>query len=386
MLVAHLSPALQALEQRGAWMWTTSTHPYGAANIIGDNSKIDELIPDFGAWGFDRVYVSAGTETIFNPNDVAYLNSSLDSVGIESQYLFGLLTPNPITFANQVQSRVINFNNSRSDPSEKFDAVHLDIEPQGSSGWSSATPSEKRDMLLNLRDVYEAVRTQLDDNGAAEVKIYADLPVWFDSSSSIGWLDSSDRDQWFDDIAVSLDGITMMAFERDTLSSINSGVSWEVANFNGDVRIGLNVNEVGPGDTFEDYAEMMAMADSLEAFYGTDISGIDFQPFVTYVDLSPDPVFTADFDQDGEVNGQDYLSLLRNFGTLSGASLTQGDANESGSINLFDLMIWQEQFGTTALAAAVVVPEPTTLSLACILSFVFASMRFSSIGMCRIKL
>lgn len=76
-------------------------------------------------------------------------------------------------------------------------------------------------------------------------------------------------------------------------------------------------------------------------------------------DIALAPTQDADFNNDGIVNGADFLLWQRNFGGAGG--LPQGDADGNGQINAADLTIWKAQFGTspsTALAAAV--PEPTS--------------------------
>jgi len=70
----------------------------------------------------------------------------------------------------------------------------------------------------------------------------------------------------------------------------------------------------------------------------------------------------ADFDSDGYVDGSDFLTWQRNFGISDGsAGLVDGDANGDGNVNGADLGVWENQFGTVPAAAAVAVPEPTTL-------------------------
>lgn len=355
-LAAMCSPAT-AQNQRSAWMWSTPSHPYGAVNVLGNPAKESELISNFGAWGFNRVYTSYGSLPTTNPGVVGNWNASLDDVDMDCQLLLGLVNFSPASISNLVQTNVVAFNNTRTDPREQFDGVHLDIEPHGSTAWNNGTSTEKRDLLYLLRDTYAAVRTLLDDGGYPEVEIYADLPVWYDSTTNINWT-RAEKNQWFDDIATNLDGITLMAFERSTLSSIQTGVSWEVANFNADVRIGLNAAEIGPGNTFEDFDAMMALAEEIETFYGTQISGIDFQPLIDYVDEAPTPDFSADFDEDGDVDGADFLSWQRGYGILSGAAHSQGDANGSGTVDVFDWAVWQEQYGQIPLTATLLVPEP----------------------------
>jgi len=73
----------------------------------------------------------------------------------------------------------------------------------------------------------------------------------------------------------------------------------------------------------------------------------------------------ADFNDDGIVDGADFLIWQRGFGT--GNNLATGDANGDLAVTDADLTIWKNQFGTdpTPVTAAVgAVPEPTTLALA----------------------
>ena len=75
---------------------------------------------------------------------------------------------------------------------------------------------------------------------------------------------------------------------------------------------------------------------------------------------------SGDFNQDHDVDGADFLSLQRGFGVNSGASITSGDANRDGAVNILDLVIWKSQFGAIppALPVAQAIPEPGALPLA----------------------
>src|SRR5690606_34825631 len=72
----------------------------------------------------------------------------------------------------------------------------------------------------------------------------------------------------------------------------------------------------------------------------------------------------ADFNNDGTVDGNDFLAWQRNSGAASGATLAQGDANGDGAVNAADLHIWKAKFGGAAAPATAAVPEPATLGLA----------------------
>ncbi len=82
---------------------------------------------------------------------------------------------------------------------------------------------------------------------------------------------------------------------------------------------------------------------------------------------NPDPIFsevpTADFDNDGDVDGDDFLAWQRGNGILSGAATTQGDANFDGAVNATDLGFWQTQYATPLTAAVTNVPEPSSAML-----------------------
>ena len=72
----------------------------------------------------------------------------------------------------------------------------------------------------------------------------------------------------------------------------------------------------------------------------------------------------ADFDQDGDVDGTDFLSLQRSLGTSSGASRSQGDADLDGDVDQVDLDLWESNFGQNLVSPSISsVPEPATLSV-----------------------
>ncbi|TWU26076.1 hypothetical protein [Bythopirellula polymerisocia] len=97
-----------------------------------------------------------------------------------------------------------------------------------------------------------------------------------------------------------------------------------------------------------------------------------------YIDFESPPVLQmindADFDQDGDVDGKDFLTWQRGFGT--GSTLAEGDANGNGSVGPEDLAIWKTQYGNTPLAgAATAVPEPSSAAVVLLLSTMIVSFR-----------
>ena len=76
-----------------------------------------------------------------------------------------------------------------------------------------------------------------------------------------------------------------------------------------------------------------------------------------------DPTVSADFDNDTDVDGADYLAWQRGFNSAS--SFSDGDGNLDGAVDELDLFIWKDRFGTAAGIATSVaqVPEPSRLTL-----------------------
>jgi autotransporter-associated beta strand protein len=70
----------------------------------------------------------------------------------------------------------------------------------------------------------------------------------------------------------------------------------------------------------------------------------------------------GDTNQDGVVDAADFITLKKNFGTATGAGVTAGDFNASGTVNWADLNILTNGMAGTGGAPAVT-PEPATLGL-----------------------
>ena len=66
----------------------------------------------------------------------------------------------------------------------------------------------------------------------------------------------------------------------------------------------------------------------------------------TFEDPNP-PLPTADFDADGDVDGSDFLTWQRGFGTPN-ATPQAGDADYDNDVDSADLTIWENQFGGPA--------------------------------------
>ena len=97
-----------------------------------------------------------------------------------------------------------------------------------------------------------------------------------------------------------------------------------------------------------------------------------------WVTASDSPILpppSADFDEDGDVDGADFLAWQVGFGMTSGATLANGDADGNEVVNSADLDVWEANFGTTGSSLAVAaVPEPASALLASWLAAALAIM------------
>jgi hypothetical protein len=70
------------------------------------------------------------------------------------------------------------------------------------------------------------------------------------------------------------------------------------------------------------------------------------------------PAINADFNSDGDIDGDDFLTWQRGLGLSVGAQRVDGDANGDHAVDGADLGYWRAAYGA-AMAAATAVPEPT---------------------------
>lgn len=90
---------------------------------------------------------------------------------------------------------------------------------------------------------------------------------------------------------------------------------------------------------------------------------------VSFTNLDLD--FNADADNDGDVDGADFLSWQRGFGQNEGVGVSEGDFNYDGTVDAGDLAIWVEKFDGLATATTNIVPEPSTQTLLALAIFFF---------------
>jgi hypothetical protein len=82
---------------------------------------------------------------------------------------------------------------------------------------------------------------------------------------------------------------------------------------------------------------------------------------VEFVAETVTPGNNADFDNDGDVDGADFLTWQKNLGATGQPNKSTGDATGDGAVNAADLAEWQQHFGgAPAAGAASSVPEPAS--------------------------
>ncbi len=147
-----------------------------------------------------------------------------------------------------------------------------------------------------------------------------------------------------------------------------SGNGWEEGANSSDtglVEASLTTSStLGAGDSVSLGSAFDTAGSQDLVFTYRDPSGLLTTGIVNYVST----VENANFDGDADVDGADFLTWQRGFGT--GTTLAQGDANASGSVDGADLAIWQSQHGATGLLSGVQsVPEPSSALLLVLAAF-----------------
>ncbi len=311
-------PVIGESTNRGTWFWGESGKEYGAIAIVGNTARENEAIALFKEFGISNVYGSYQNRPVSDATVIAAWNTKLANNGIESFILFSEETwIRPINRTNmkdKIRDRFLNFNAGRDNADEHFKGIHFDLEPHRLPEWGTGID---KSLLFDLRTTFQDVRQFLIDNNALNIPIFADFPVWFDTSANIAWNDDTERNQWFDDLLGTsgiLNGITLMAFER-SLSGIESGIAWEISRYPAKARVALEADIGLNISTWPDIKTMLQNADQLESNHGDKI-GIDIQSFVQFVDsftlsfrdnFSGNSLSCADWSVDSNTLGRTQL-------------------------------------------------------------------------------
>ncbi len=135
------------------------------------------------------------------------------------------------------------------------------------------------------------------------------------------------------------------------------------------ISIGLS-QDYNPeiGDSFEIMFADDGVAGTFSSVAAPFINGFSFTvgylPNAVVINVEAGGVFNADFDMNGQIDGNDFLIWQRGLGITTGATLGDGDANADGMVNADDLAVWRFQTGQgPSRPAFSAVPEPASLAL-----------------------
>ena len=193
----------------------------------------------------------------------------------------------------------------------------------------------------------------------------------------------------------------LVALPDGTLISLERSVSFLASpstylnriyeiDFNGatDISAGLTAGGLA-GQSFTPVGKQLLWSGPVDGTNGQNLEGLTLGPRLangdwllvgvvddeasdslsmnTVVAFTLTPILSADFDDDGDVDGGDFLNWQRGFGKTIGATQTEGDADRDGDVDAADLTHWNAAFAATALpageTASAVVPEPTSAVL-----------------------
>jgi hypothetical protein len=174
-------------------------------------------------------------------------------------------------------------------------------------------------------------------------------------------------------------GVGTLAYEFETGDSLSTINVTDAATFSLGSRLVLDTTNAAPTQASYDLLTALSIDDQGIDFSGPTgwsyqiVAGGNGQILrVTGPGGGGD---NADFDNDGDVDGADFLAWQQNVDKTTGATRAQGDANGDGAVNGADLSIWRGQFGPAAAASAAAIPEPATALLVLIGLGAFAARR-----------
>ncbi len=117
---------------------------------------------------------------------------------------------------------------------------------------------------------------------------------------------------------------------------------------------GFDVRLASPGYVSTDPIPVRFIHDPLMQYEPAEI-----QAAINLLNASERLALPADFDLDGRVDGDDFLTWQANFPSPH-AGRVSGDADGDGDVDGNDFLLWQQGFGTPAggASSAAAVPEP----------------------------
>ncbi|MFM1885364.1 MAG: hypothetical protein RL026_521 [Pseudomonadota bacterium] len=181
---APASPAGMQAGPRAIWVWEAdsfsmldSPEAAAAALSFAQERRIHTLYLYADAFGGRNPLVE-------DPALYRRLLRRLHAAGLRVEALLGsaylrtqeYVLPEKRGAALAMVKRVLDFNAAGADPSEHFDAVHLDIEPHALPRWRT----ERNALMAQFLDMAAAITALRDASGQADLPIGAAIPFWLD--------------------------------------------------------------------------------------------------------------------------------------------------------------------------------------------------------------
>ena len=179
-LVVALSPLAWA--QHAIWIWEEDTQ-----SLLTNEPQMAESLHWLRMQGVGTVYLYAGAHEghdplVEAPQSYARLIRRYRQAGVEVHALLGtghlrtekyVLPENRDRAVHMVQ-RVLDYN-QRSDPAERFEGIHLDIEPHVLDDWSSRREAYLQ-MWLQVSEVWMAMKRR----SGQSIKVAPAIAFWLD--------------------------------------------------------------------------------------------------------------------------------------------------------------------------------------------------------------
>jgi len=171
------------------------------------------------------------------------------------------------------------------------------------------------------------------------------------------------------ELSIALTWNALVSSPFHTGDPIVANLNLELVDENG-LTVDLDTNDFVEGLS-------ASSVDNVEHLYLTDLAAGTYTLKVSSDDLASDfglawrtatqfDEISADFDEDGDVDGADFFAWQQGYGTLINASRADGDADGDGDVDSDDLAIYRDGVINVAPAfsrAIFAVPEPASLAM-----------------------
>jgi hypothetical protein len=266
--------------------------------------------------------------------------------------------------------------------------------PDGTTMWTANEEALTVDGPVSTTTTGTTVRLlklNVDINSVATAEQYA---YQVDPIHTVGF--ASQRRSGVSDLVALPDG-TVLTLERSFDAGIASPIFYKSSVYEIDFANATDVSQppLSTGLTGKEYtpvAKELLWGGAVAGTTGQNLEGLTLGPrlangnwlllgvvdspqdgsdpvsFNTLVAFELSANVSADFDDDGDVDGRDFLAWQRGFGTTIGANHSQGDADRDGDVDGDDLGVWQTNFAVSATTSAMAIPEPGTASFLMLLS------------------